>query len=97
MVNAKTSEFESKNSEANNLDNLKSLKAEKIFSGLFFTLVTAFGFLSGFGYSVSSTKKNETKHYSPEAQRNFYRLHNDGTELAKRALFRSTICNFTQI
>ena len=94
MVDAKKTDTEAINSENKQLeDQRKSSKAERLGAGLFFTLITAFGFLSGFGYSVSATKKNETKNYSPEAQKSFYRLHNDGTELARRALFRSTICN----
>ena len=93
MISDKNAENKSTNlAEENNLNALRRSKAERIGSGLFFTLITAFGFLSGFGFSLSSTKKNETKNYSPEAKRNFYRLHHDGTELAKRALLRSSIC-----
>jgi hypothetical protein len=75
-----------------NLDsNNKKTKAEKLGAGLFFTFITSVGFLSGFSFSISSTKKNETKNYSPKAQRSFHRLHNDGTELAKRALLRASL------
>ena len=95
MVSGKNIDIEStKVNEKNTLDDLKRSKAEKLGTGLFFTLITAFGFLGGFGFSLSSTKKSETKNYSPEAKRNFYRLHHDGTELAKRALLRSSICNY---
>lgn len=38
---------------------LKKQKADQIKAGLFFTLVTSFGLLSGFGLSFSSTKKEK--------------------------------------
>ena len=70
---------------------LNLARADKLKAGLFFTLVTAFGFLSGFGFSLSSTKKKETKDLKPQTQREFYHLYSSGTELARRALFRATI------
>jgi hypothetical protein len=74
-----------------NKDPIKQRKAEKIKAGLFLTIVTAFGFLSGFGLSFSSTKKRELKELSKEAERSFYYLHESGVELARKALLRATL------
>ena len=39
---------------------INSEKLDRLKAGIFFTFVTAFGLLSGFGYSVSSVKRKET-------------------------------------
>jgi hypothetical protein len=83
--------------DASNLINEKKLndekqrnkeKADKLKAGLFFTFVTAFGFLSGFGFSLSSTKKKDTLYYNKGAEAT---LHESGVELARRALARASL------
>jgi len=81
---------ENKTQTQTSKDTVKQQKAEKIKAGLFLTIVTAFGFLSGFGLSFSSTKKRELKELSKEAERSFYYLHESGVELARKALLRAT-------
>jgi len=66
-------------------------KAEKLKAGLFLTLVTALGLASGFGFSVSSTKKRETKHLTGDKLNHYYNLHDSGVALARRALGRATL------
>lgn len=76
-------------------DKVKLDKADKIKAGLFFTLVTTIGLLSGFGYSFSSTKKRETKNIGKQKLHNYYNLHDSGVELARRALLRATLYSVT--
>jgi hypothetical protein len=66
-------------------------KIEKLKAGLFFTVITSFSILTGFGYSLSATKKKETKDYPKGLEKKLYNLHESGAELARRALLRATI------
>lgn len=70
-------------------------KADKIKAGLFLTLVTALGVVSGFGFSLSSTKKKETKHIRRDKLNQFYNLQGSGVELARKALLRATFYSVT--
>jgi hypothetical protein len=85
---AKTTTSTSKTKEEINKD-----KADKLQAGLFLTLVTSLGVLSGFGYSFTTTKKKETKDLdlNKENLRSFYNLHDSGVQLARRALLRATL------
>ena len=54
--------------DSNNLKNSHKIdesqdKLEKLKAGLFFTIITSFSVLTGFGYSLVATKKKETKEY----------------------------------
>lgn len=71
-------------------ENLKK-KVEKLKAGIFLTFITAFGLFAGFGLSLSSTKKRETKHLTGEKLNHLYSLHDSGVELARRALARATL------
>lgn len=66
-------------------------KVDKLKAGVFFTFVTAFGLFSGFGLSLTSTKKRETEELDPKELKSYNQLHNRGVELARRALFRATV------
>ena len=70
-------------------------KVDKLKSGLFLTFVTAVGLISGFGFSLSSTKKRETKNLSGEKLTSFYTLHDSGVDLARKALARATLYSVT--
>ena len=72
-------------------DTVKQIKAERIQNGLFFTFVTAFGLLSGFGLSLGATKKQDSKSYSKGVKQNIHNLHESGAALARRALLKATI------
>lgn len=80
----------SKSIENNQID-VKKEKGEKIKAGIFFAIVTSLGVLSGFGYSLGTVKKKETKNLSNKKLREFYYLQESGAELARRALFRATL------
>ena len=69
----------------------KQDKVEKLTAGIFFTFVTAIGLLSGFGISLGSTKKLDSKYYKKGTKQNLYELHESGTQLARRALLRASI------
>ena len=70
-------------------------KLEKLKAGLFFAVITSFSILTGFGYSVSATKKKETKHYPKELEKKLHNLHSSGADLARKALFRATLYTFS--
>jgi hypothetical protein len=69
----------------------QNTKLEKLKAGLFFTAITSFGILAGFGFSLSATKKRETKNYPKELERKLHNLHESGADLAKKALLRASI------
>ncbi|CAF0831482.1 unnamed protein product [Brachionus calyciflorus] len=79
-----------KSIESNQID-IKKDKADKIKAGIFFAIVSSLGILSGFGLSVGTVKKRETKNLSNKKLREFYYLQESGAELARRALFRATL------
>lgn len=81
---------ESENSKQQSRD-LKKEKIDKLKAGLFFTFVTTFGVISGFGLSLSSTKKRETEDIESKDLRKLYALQERGVELARKALFRATV------
>ncbi len=64
-------------------------KAELLGKGLFFTLITAVGVISGFGISLGSTKKQNSKLVKNKKNLNY--LHASGAELARKALLRATL------
>jgi hypothetical protein len=66
-------------------------KLEKLKAGLFFTVITSFGILTGFGFSLSATKKRETKNYPKELEKKLHNLHESGADLARKALLRASI------
>lgn len=78
-------------SDSNTDIDLKKQKADRIKAGIFFGLVSSLGVFAGFGLSVSSTKKRETKHLTNKRLREFYYLQESGAELARKALLRATI------
>lgn len=84
-VSTKSTPLETVNSDLN------QKKVEKLQAGIFLTLVSAIGLFSGFGFSLSSTKKRETKNLKGEKLHHFYNLHDSGVELARRALARATL------
>lgn len=64
-------------------------KADLIGKGLFFTLITSLGLISGFGISLGSTKKQNSK--SLKKTKKSHYLQESGAELARRALVKATI------
>ncbi len=64
-------------------------KAELLGKGFFFTLITAVGVISGFGISLGSTKKQNSK--LVKNKKNIDYLHASGAALARKALLRATI------
>lgn len=68
-------------------------KADLIGKGLFFTLITTFGVGLGFGISLGSTKKQNSKLL--KNKKNIHYLHASGTELARKALARATLITVT--
>ena len=68
-------------------------KAELIGKGLFFTLITAFGIGLGFGTSLGSTKKQNSKLL--KNKKNVQYLHASGTQLAREALAKATLITVT--
>ena len=72
-------------------ENSRQSQIEKIQAGLFLTLVTSIGVLSGFGYSVGAVKKRETKEYPKHLEKKLVYLHEQGADLARRALLRATL------
>lgn len=68
-------------------------KANLIGKGLFFTLITTFGIGLGFGISLGSTKKQNSKLL--KNKKNIHYLHASGTELARKALARATLITVT--
>lgn len=70
-------------------------KVDKLLSGLFFTFITSVGILSGFGYSLSVTKKQDSKSYLKGIQPNLFEVHESGAGLARRALLRATLYSVT--
>lgn len=69
----------------------KKDKADRIKAGIFFSLISSIGVLSGFGYSLGSVKKREIKNLNSKKVRDLYYLQESGAELARRALLRATI------
>lgn len=64
-------------------------KAELLGKGLYFTIISSIGILSGFGYSLGATKKQNPK--LNKNVKNINYLHYSGVKLARKALFRATI------
>ena len=73
------------------IEDLKKEKVDKLKAGIFFTFVTSFGILSGFGLSFSATKKREKSDLDSNELRNLYKLHDRGVDIAKKALIRATL------
>lgn len=71
------------------IGNNNKLKADLIGKGLFFTLITTVGVISGFGISLGSTKKQNSKLNKNKKNLNF--LHESGAVLARRALLKATV------
>ena len=78
---------------------IRNDKADKLKAGLFLTIVTVLGRASGFGFSLGSTKKKESKTataaYKPGLKRSsaaeLNYLYESGADLARRALLRATL------
>lgn len=83
---------------------IRNDKADKLKAGLFLTIVTVLGLASGFGFSLGSTKKKESKTATTgpktaaikpglkrgsAAELNY--LYESGADLARRALLRATL------
>lgn len=79
------------NLEVTKQQDLNEKKVEKLKAGIFLTFVTAIGLFSGFGFSLSSTKKRETKNLKGEKLNYYHNLHDSGVDLARRALLRATL------
>jgi hypothetical protein len=90
--------------------NEKEKNFDNLLKGLFFAFTAGVGLLSGFGLSVARTKKTQTEELFQESlkkTRDFEsrkqqqlidaELHEAGTTLARRALFRATVYSVTGV
>jgi hypothetical protein len=90
--------------------NDKEQKFDNLLKGLFFAFTAGFGLLSGFGLSVAKARKSQKEELFQESLRNLrgveYNrqkqlieadLHEAGTKLARRALFRATVYSVTGV
>jgi hypothetical protein len=69
---------------------LNKIKADRIKNGFFLTLITSLGLLSGFGLTLTTTKKKETQDLTKPLPNNIHELRYSGTLLARRALLIAT-------
>jgi hypothetical protein len=84
------SEFVNNINKQEDIDRKKE-KVERLKAGLFFTFVTTVGVLSGFSFSLGTTKKRETEELTNKELRVYHQNHNRGVELARKALLKATL------
>ena len=92
-----TTSGDTTNKIAKSESEIRNEKAEKVKAGIFFSIITVLGLASGFGYSLSSTKKKESKSAAPKpglkrgSAAELHYLYESGADLARRALLRATL------